>query len=76
MVVLDAAATVLAVAQVRRGRTERDLSMQDKRLIMGSWTAIGVGIGAALGVAMNNIGVGLAIGIAIGIAIGAAQSRK
>lgn len=49
--------------------------MQDKRLNMGTWTAIGAGIGAALGVAMNNIGVGLAIGIAIGVGIGAAMSR-
>ena len=58
------------------GMNRRDRIMQDKRLNVGRWTAIGAGMGAALGVAMNNLGVWLVIGLAIGLAIGAAQSRK
>lgn len=47
-----------------------------KKLNMGTFLAIGIGVGVALGTTFDNLAVGIGIGAAIGTALGAAWSSK
>ncbi len=57
---------------------ERSGAVNDKKLGMGGWIALGIPLGMIFGMLIfpDNIAVGIAIGLALGVAIGASQEKQ